>query len=260
MTSTNTTTRNTVSSSDHKPLRTSAERETGRNIEDIFHRCTDPVEIKLENFTKYVRRQHIKRLLALYEVFKLALPVKGSIVECGVFRGFGLMSWAKLSAILEPENLTRRIYGFDTFTGFPSIGTRDQSQFTDVRAGDLCANSYDELNELIREYDRDRFLGHIPKVELIRGDIVRTLPDFVASHPHLVVSLLYLDADMYEPTKAALEHLLPRMPRGALLVFDELDNPIWPGETMAAINAVGMRNLRLRRLDWDPYISFAEVE
>jgi hypothetical protein len=260
MTSANIAPQNSESRPENKPLRTSTEREVGRNIEGIFQRCTDPVEIKLENFTKYVRRQHIKRLLAMYEVFKLALPVKGSIIECGVFRGFGLMGWAKLSAILEPENLTRRIYGFDTFTGFPSIGARDQSKFTDVHTGDLCANSYDELIELLREYDRDRFLGHIPKVELIRGDIVRTVPEFVASHPHVVVSLLYLDADMYEPTKVAIENFLPRMPRGALLVFDELDNPIWPGETMAAIDAVGMRHLRLRRLDWDPYISFAEIE
>ena len=243
-----------------KPLRTRAERESGQHVAQIFDSCADPTGIKLENFTKYVRRQHLKRFLAMYEVFKLVMPVKGSVVECGVFRGFGVMGWAKLSTMLEPENLTRRIYGFDTFQGFPSIGARDQSQFTDVQTGDLCANSYDELNELIREYDRDRFLGHIAKVELIRGDIARTVPEFVASHPHLVVSLLYLDADMYEPTKVALEQFLPRMPRGALLVFDELDNPIWPGETMAAIDAVGLRNLRLRRLDWDPYISFAEIE
>jgi hypothetical protein len=170
------------------------------------------------------------------------------------------MAWAKLSAMLEPENLTRRIYGFDTFEGFLSVGQQDQSAFTDAQPGGLCANSYDELTQLIREYDRDRFLGHIPKVELIRGDIARTVPDFAASHPHLVVSLLYLDADMYEPTKVALETFLPRMPRGAVLVFDELDNPIWPGETVAAVDAVGLRNLRLRRLEWDPYIAFAVLE
>src|ERR1017187_3512306 len=241
-------------------LRTEAERDAGRRIGEIFVRCPDSVEVKLENFPKYVRRQHLKRFLAMYEVFKLALPVKGSVVECGVFRGFGLMAWAKLSAILEPENLTRRIYGFDTFEGFPSLGERDQSAFTDVQQGDLCANSYDELTQLICEYDRDRFLGHIPKVELIRGDITRTVPDFAASHPHLVVSLLYLDADIYEPTKVALETFLPRMPKGAVLAFDELDNPIWPGETVAAMDAVGLGNLRLRRLEWDPYIAFAILE
>ena len=36
------------------------------------------------------------------------------------------MTWAKLSAILEPVNLTRRIYGFDTFAGFPSLSEKDQ--------------------------------------------------------------------------------------------------------------------------------------
>jgi hypothetical protein len=243
-----------------KPLRTEAEQETGRRVEEIFLRCPDRVEIKLESFTKYVRRQHLKRFLALYEVFKLAMPVKGSVVECGVFRGFGLMAWAKLSAMLEPENLTRRIYGFDTFEGFPSLGPRDESGFTSAKRGDLYADSHQELTELIREYDRDRFLGHISKVELVRGDMVKTIPEFVKSHPHLVVSLLFVDCDVFEPTKTALETLVPRMPKGAVLAFDELDNPLWPGETMAALEVVGLNRLRLQRLDWDPYIAFARIE
>jgi hypothetical protein len=243
-----------------KPLRTPGELEVGERVQEIFLHCPDSVEIKLENFTKYVRRQHLKRFLALYEVFKRALPVKGSIVECGVFRGFGLMAWAKLSAMIEPENLTRRIYGFDTFQGFASVAAEDRSTFTSSQPGDLSADSYDELQQLIREFDRDRFLGHIPKVELIRGDMVKTIPEFLLCNPHLVVSLLFLDADLFDPTKKALEHFLPRMPKGAVIAFDELDNPIWPGEALAAIEAVGLNKLRLRRLEWDPYISFAEIE
>jgi hypothetical protein len=241
-------------------LRTDVERDIGRRIEEIFLRCPDSVETKLENFTKYVRRQHLKRFLAMYEVFKLALPVKGSVVECGVFRGFGLMAWAKLSAMLEPENLTRRIYGFDSFEGFPSLAKEDQSGFATAQTGDLAADSHAELIELIREYDRDRFLGHIPKVELIRGDIVKTVPEFVASHPHLVVSLLFIDCDILEPTRVALEALVPRMPKGAVLAFDELDNPLWPGETLAALGSLGLNRLRLQRLEWDPYIAYAVLE
>ena len=71
--------------------------------------------------------------------------------------------------------------------------------------GALLADSYDELLRLIELYDKDRFLGHIPKVELIKGDATQTIPRFAADHPHLVVSLLFLDFDLYEPTKAALE-------------------------------------------------------
>jgi len=243
-----------------KTFRTPTEQQVGRNIERIFTNCPDSIELKLENFPKYVRRQHLKRFLALYEIFKRVLRIKGSIVECGVFRGFGVMAWAKLSAILEPENLTRRIYGFDTFEGFPSLHDKDRGHYQEVTQGDFYANSYDELEELIREYDADRFLGHMGKVELIRGDITRTVPEFVKAHAHLVVSLLFLDCDLYEPTKAAIENFVPRMPRGAVIAFDELDNPIWPGETMALLDAHGVRNLRLERLEWDPYIAFAVLE
>jgi len=243
-----------------KTFRTPREQQVGRNIERIFTNCPDSIELKLENFPKYVRRQHLKRFLAFYEIFKRVLGVKGSIVECGVFRGFGVMAWAKLSAILEPENLTRRIYGFDTFEGFPPVHEKDRGNYQDVTQGDFYASSYDELEELIREYDADRFLGHMSKVELVRGDITRTAPEFVKAHEHLVVSLLFLDCDLYEPTKAAIEHFVPRMPKGAIIAFDELDNPIWPGETMALLESLGVGKLRLERLEWDPYIGFAALE
>jgi hypothetical protein len=237
--------------------RTETELSVGKKIADIFEGGADSTEIKLDNFPKYVRRNQLKRFLALYELFKLALPVKGSVVECGVFRGFGLMSWAKLSTILEPENLTRRIYGFDTFDGFPSVASGDEGSDSKAEVGGLCANSFEELELLINAYDQDRFLGHIPKVKLIKGDIAQTAPAFIEENPHLVVSLLFLDADLYEPTQVALQQFLPRMPKGSILAFDELDNPIWPGETRATLETIGLRNLELRRLEWDPYISYA---
>lgn len=240
-----------------KQFRTPTEQDVGKHIERIFQRCPESVETKLENFTKYVRRQHLKRFLAMYELFKLALPVKGSVVECGVFRGFGVMAWAKLSAMLEPENLTRRIYGFDTFAGFPNHSPEDANPIASPEIGSLFADSYEELLELIAEYDRDRFLGHIDKVHLIKGDAIETAPQFLKEHPHLVVSLLFLDLDLYEPTKAAISHFLPRMPRGAVLAFDELDNPMWPGETLGLIDALGIKDLRLQRFEWDPYIAYA---
>jgi hypothetical protein len=243
-----------------KKFRTAAEHEVSRNIQRIFESCPDSVETKLENFPKYVRRQHLKRFLSMYEVFKLALPVKGSIVECGVFKGFGVMTWAKLSTMLEPENLTRRIYGFDTFSGFPSVSDKDVNPLADIPKGGLYADSYEELQDLIKEYDRDRFLGHIQKIRLVRGDITVTIPQFLAENRHLVVALLFLDVDLYEPTKAAIENFLPRMPKGSVIAFDEVDNPMWPGETLALLDTVGLSRIRLRRMEWDPYISFAVLE
>src|SRR5258708_11306214 len=174
-----------------KRLRSEQERMVGSEIERIFNASEDPVEVRLENFPKYVRRQHLTRFFALYEIFKRIIPVKGSIVECGVNRGYGLMAWAKLSAVLEPANLTRRIYGFDSLAGFPAVGDKDQTgpAWKTAEAGALRADSYSELLKLIELYDKDRFLGHVPKVELIKGDATQTIPHRVDNHPHLIVSL-----------------------------------------------------------------------
>ncbi len=242
-------------------LRTDAESREAALNKACFERNPSSWETKLENFPKYVRRQNLTRFLALYELFKLVLPVKGSIVECGVHHGFGIMTWAKLSALLEPVNLMRRIYGFDTFSGFPNIGEQDRSAYSrHVREGDLYADSYAEIMELAEIHDSTRFLGHVPKVELVKGDARESIPRFVAENPHVLVSLLFLDFDLYEPTKTALETFLPRMPKGAVVAFDELDNPLWPGETAAALEVIGSFNLRIRRFPFDPYIGFAEIE
>jgi hypothetical protein len=242
-------------------LRTSAEQEEAGRIKICFDRNPESWGKKMENFPKYVRRQNLTRFLALYEIFKRIRNVKGSIVECGVFQGFGVMTWAKLSALLEPVNLTRRIYGFDSFAGFPTLAEKDRSQFSDhLQEGDLYADSYEEIMELAGINDSTRFLGHIPKVKLIRGDATETIPQFVSDHPHIVVSLLFLDFDLYEPTLAALHHFVPLMPRGAVLAFDELDNPLWPGETQAMQEFFKNRLPRIERLDFDPYIGFAVLD
>ena len=77
-----------------KRFRTEEEREVGKEVEKIFTKNPDTIEIKLENFPKYVRRQHLKRFLTLYEIYKKLIPVKGSIIELGVFRAVRSFSFA----------------------------------------------------------------------------------------------------------------------------------------------------------------------
>ncbi len=242
-------------------FRNSAEREEGRLLREAFEANPFPFETRMENFPKYVRRQNLTRFLALYEIFKRVLPVKGSIVECGVNHGFGFMSWAKFSAIMEPVNLTRRIYGFDTFEGFPSLAEADRAASSShVKEGDLAADSKEELETLFAIHDTTRFLGHVNKAKLIKGDATQTIPAFVEENPHLLVSLLFMDFDLYEPTKVAIDHFVPRMPAGAVIAFDELDNPLWPGETVAMLELHTKRRLRIERVEFDPYIGFAVLD
>lgn len=216
---------------------------------------------KLMNFGMYVPRQDISTFLYKYELFKRVLNIHGSVIECGVAFGAGLMSFAQFSAIFEPVNYTRRIIGFDTFEGFPHLSSIDnESSSEHAHVGGMRVDSYSELEKCINLYDMNRFLGHIEKVELVKGDVLETIPEYIKKDPSLIVSLLYLDFDLYEATKVALKHFLPRMPKGAIIAFDEVGHPDWPGETQAVIDEIGVNNLRLERCTFDTTRSFAVLD
>ena len=212
---------------------------------------------KLKAFTKYVPFSEFPKFIAKYEIFKKILTVNGSIVECGVHQGGGLMTWALLSSIFEPVNHLRKIIGFDTFEGFPGVSKLDKVKGNkNSRPGGLAVDSYDDILKSVKIYDIFRPLGHINKIELIKGDALHTIESYVNSNQHLVISLLYLDFDLYMPTKCALEVLRSRMPRGSIIVFDELNHKDWPGETFAVMETLGINNIKIKRFPFHPQISY----
>lgn len=238
------------------------DREFAKGMEAYFSQSLGTNMDKLRNFSKYVPRQTLAMFLAKHALFQKVLEIHGHIIECGVFLGSGLLTWAQLSSIYEPVNHIRRVVGFDTFKGFVKISDQDKSSnnLEYLKKGGLAANSYDDLQKCIRLYDLNRAIGHIPKVELVPGNALETIPKYLEENPHLVVALLYLDFDLYEPTKIAIETFLPRMPKGAIIGFDELDETPWPGETLAVLDTVGLRNLRIQRFPFVSGFSFAVLE
>lgn len=232
-------------------------------LEALFTRARGSQVEKLENFACYVPRQSLARFLCLSEIFKLVMNVQGDVMECGVNWGGGLMTFAQLSAIWEPVNLQRRIVGFDTFSGFESIAAEDEHsviQSDERRPGGYEADSLGDLREAVALFDANRFIGHIQKVELVAGDVASTVPTYLEREPQTVVSLLHLDLDLYEPTKVCIEHFVPRMPKGAVIVFDELNNRTWPGETRAVMELLGLPRLRVQRFPYEPHVSYAVIE
>lgn len=232
-------------------------------LDALFCHASGSQVEKLENFACYVPRQSMARFLCLSEIFKLVLNVQGDVMECGVNWGGGLMTFAQLSAIWEPVNLQRRVVGFDTFSGFESVSPEDQHaviQSAERRVGGYKADSLDDLRKTVELFDANRFIGHIQKVELVAGDVAKTVPDYLQREPQTVVSLLHLDLDLFEPTKVCIEHFAPRMPKGAVIVFDELNNRTWPGETLAVMETLGLPNLRIQRFTYEPHVSYAVIE
>ena len=174
------------------------------------------------------------------------------------------MTWAKLSATLEPYAYQRQVVGFDTFSGFPadSISCRDHDGCTnadpdtnDPQPGNFAGN-LSRLNESVAKFDADRPIGHIPKVELVQGDVMKTIPKWLAANRHAMISLLFLDLDLYKPTKFALDALEHRLVHGSVVAFDEINNPDWPGEAEAFRESGYVNAGPLRCFSWEPNVSY----
>ena len=205
----------------------------------------------------YMDRQLVTTALTRIKLFEKILEVQGSIVECGVYQANSLFIYAHLSSILEPYNFNRKIIGFDTFEGFRSISDKDPNG---INEKDFSNTNLDHLKTWVKIFDENRAVSHIPKIELIKGNAINTIPKYVKDNPHLIISLLYLDFDIFEPTSIALKNFLPLVPKGGIIGFDELNSKKWKGETIALKENITLENIKLKRFYFDPWVSYYEVE
>lgn len=209
------------------------------------------------HFSAFLKRQVISRLLYQDFLYQRILNVPGVILEFGVHWGATIATLINLRGIYEPYNHSRTIYGFDTFSGFPEVDDKDGG-FS--KNGDYSTTEdYEkELSEILSIHESFSPISQIKKFDLIKGDVVQTLPAFLEANPHIIVSMAIFDMDIYAPTKSALTQILPRLTKGSLLVFDELNCRHFPGETQAVQEVVGLGQLRLQRVPNQPYCAFAE--
>ena len=91
-------------------------------------------------------------------------------------------------------------------------------------------------------------------VELIKGDITKTVPKYLKTHPELKISLLNLDTDIYEPSVTILENLYPRLVKNGVLILD--DYGIFPGETKAVDDYFKNKDVEIKKFPFAATPSF----
>jgi len=236
--------------------RTGSDAAVEEALEAHFQRYgVSPLDA-VKHFMVFTRRQWLKRFLAHTELFKLTLEVPGDIAELGVFRGMGLFTWANLLESYSIGNRTKTVYGFDNWQGFTEVAPQDQTASDDSGqkfvGGFSPATHKQELQSAIDVFDSDRFVPWKPRVVIVDGDIVESVPQFVMDNPGVRFSLVHFDCDMYAPTRAALEALWPKISRGGLILFDEYAIQNWPGETQAVDEfLLDKSDCRLQTLAWN---------
>jgi hypothetical protein len=221
-----------------------------------FQCAQTPEAIAADPFL-FVNRFTVTEALIRMKLFEMVQDVAGTFMECGTSTGSNFMLLAHISSIMEPYAITRKIVGFDTFEGFKSVDhSIDPARIQD---GDMNIASLERLQKSIDLYDTNRAVGHMGRVEVVKGDACETIPKYVAEHPYLSIALLYLDFDIYQPTKVALTSLIHRVVKGGVVAFDQFNYDKFPGETLAVAQELELNNVEMKRFHWAPFLGYFRV-
>ena len=220
---------------------------SGRRLENT----SIPSSEILENLHLFISPQQMRRILFLYEVYKQIVTVPGIIMQFGVRWGRELALFESLRTTFEPFNHSRKIIGFDTFSGYQGVDARDGTHRV-MEDGNLSTseNYRDELETILSSREQMSPIPQVKKFELIEGNAEETLAAYLKANPHTIISLAHLDMNLYRPTRACPEILKVNMPKGAIVIIDEVNLDMMPGETIALKEVFGINNLRLQR---DPH-------
>ena len=223
---------------------------------DVLLRHIDDIDSFVPYITTFQSRLWFTKMIQQYEIFKLAKDRPGHVVELGVYHGESFFHWARLVEAFNIGERETRVIGFDSFTGFPSVHGKDLNAANQQETGPLAIRpggfkagerAWQRISDLMEVFEADHFVPQKKRLELVRGDIVQTVPEYVKANPGLRISLLHLDCDLYEPTLAGLKHLYPLVVPGGVVILDEYGQSKFAGESAAFDEFFGDRRPKLEK-------------
>ena len=235
-------------------IRTSERVVAGRNqdaetrLSQIAREAPMPNAELCQNLGLFMPPRSLKRLMFLNHLYCEALPVHGIIIQFGVRWGRDLAIFDSLRTIYGPFNISRKIVGFDTFEGFPSIDEKDGTDpMLTVGGLTTVPDYYSQISQIMALRQQLDPLPELKRFEIRQGEGSEQLKRYLDEHPETIVALAYFDFDLYEPTKACLELLKPYVTKGSVLAFDELGFFKSPGETIALREVYPLNSIRIKR-------------
>lgn len=231
------------------------------DIVKYFRQCPIPDREILQNLPLFLSRQNLSQILFVHEVYQHIVDVHGVIMEFGVRWGRNLALYESLRGIYEPFNHNRKIIGFDTFEGFPSVDQKDgNDEIISLGAYNVTQDYVDYLVNVLDYHEQESPISHIKKYEIVKGDASAGITRYLGKHPETIVALAYFDFDIYKPTLDCLKAIRGCLTRGSVIGFDELNNATYPGETLALRETLGLSAYKIRHSRFSPTQSYIVIE
>lgn len=243
-----------------KSYASAQENQSREKFFQLFKKNPIPENELLANLGLFLNRQTLSRIIFMNELYKKIIEVQGIIMEFGVRWGHDLALFESFRGIYEPYNRGRRLVGFDTFSGFPSVSEKDgKADVAEIGAYSTTIGYEEYLREVLDYHEKESPLSHINKYELVKGDATVTSERYFKDNPETIIALAYFDLDLYEPTKTCLASIKEHLTKGSVIGFDQLNYPDFPGETLALKEIFGLDAYKITCSPINPHQSYIVI-
>lgn len=227
----------------------------------LFKKCPIPENEMLMNLSLFIKRQDLSSIFFMNEIYQKILGIHGVVMEFGVRWGRNMALFENLRGLYEPFNHNRKVVGFDTFEGFPSVDKKDgKSSIIKTGSYNVTENYEEYLDQILAYHEKESPISHIKKYELVKGDATKLFEGYLKDHPETIVALAYFDFDIYQPTVTCLKMLKKHITRGTVIGFDELNVRDYPGETIALSEVFGLDSYTIHHSIFSPTQSYIIIE
>lgn len=195
---------------------------------------------RLRHYFNFIRENH--------------MDFRGDIVEFGVFRGASLVATALL---LKELGSNKKVYGFDSFSGFPNYSSNDDleafssengfdketldrvaeyqnvmSQLWDKEIdGSSASSSGDFSNTSSVLVQRKLNFFQLDNVKIIEGNFAESVRE--KSFNDMDVMCANIDCDLYDGYQDSMEFIWHKLERGGFVHLDEYYSLKFPGAKIA---------------------------
>jgi len=235
------------------------EKDRRENFLKLLRECPIADDEFLSNIGLFLTPQTLSRILFMDFLYRQILEVQGIVIEFGCRWGQNISLFSAMRGIYEPFNRLRKVVGFDTFEGFPGTSQKDGERM--VKGGYSVTRDYELYLEKIMDFqEKESPLSHIKKYEIVKGDAVKCIKEYLEKNPETVISLAYFDLDIYDPTRECLLAIKDRLTRGSVIGFDEVNDHVTPGETLAIKEVFGLGRYAIRRFPYNARTSYIVID
>ena len=200
------------------------------------------------HFNLQMDRERLSKFLIHYEIFKKIIKIDGDIVECGIFKGTSFVRLAMFRDLFKKKS---KLAGFDFFGDiYPDTSFENERKHRAywIKTAGHSSISKKQLENIFKK-------KKIKNFKLIKGDVLKTIPDYVKKNKNLKISLLNIDLAFVEPTKCAIDYLYKKVSKNGIILFDNYggtgkDGTFYKGETKVVEDFLRKYKKKIKHFDF----------